>query len=220
MLYPRVCAVCHNWLVSGEEEICLHCLAELPKTHYGLQKHNPVEKLFWGRVPFAFAGAFLNFYHKGKAREILHQIKYKGAQPLAELMGRLYGEELTLCSDGLIADMIIPVPLHPRKQRQRGYNQSEAFANGLGELLKIPVRTDIVSRILYSQTQTKKARFNRWQNVDGIFRLEKPEDLENKRILIVDDVITTGATLEACLKSLNPQGLLKPGILSLAVAKN
>lgn len=219
MFYPNICAVCQSGLAHGELDICIHCLSNLPKTHFGFQKHNPVEKLFWGRIPLEFAGAFLYFYHQGITQDILHQIKYRGAKDLALLMGIMYGEELKKSTD-FSADMLIPVPLHPRKQRQRGYNQSEAFAKGLGQVLDIKVRTDLVTRNSYTTSQTRKTRYNRWENVDGIFKTNKPADIANKKVILVDDVITTGSTLEALASSILGAKPSNLGLLSLAVAKN
>jgi ComF family protein len=219
MLYPNVCAVCHTGLINGEEGICIHCITKLPKTHFGFQSHNPVEKLFWGRIPIDFAGAFLYFYHKGMARDILHQMKYHGAKDLAYLMGTLYGADLKAVNT-LDFELLIPVPLHPRKFRQRGYNQSEAFALGLGHALNIEVRTDLIIRNTYSTSQTRKNRFNRWQNVEGIFSTKHQIDVTNKKIALVDDVITTGATLEAMANAIIQAKPLKLGIISLAMAKN
>lgn len=220
MVYPNVCCVCGNWLVQGEQKICLHCLDLLPRTHLGLNSNNPIAKLFWGKVQLSFAGSYLYFHRQGMVQNILHRMKYRGEKEIAFDLGGLYAQELRLKNPEFRPDFLIPVPLHPRKLRQRGYNQSHIIAKAMGEILNAEVRTDFITRRLYSNTQTKRGRFERWQNVDGLFTVGNCDILNDKLVVLVDDVITTGATLEACIKPLNNASNCRVGVLSLAVAKN
>lgn len=220
MLYPEICRACRKWLVNGEEQLCLHCVDALPRTYYGFQKHNPVEKIFWGRIPFEFAGSFLFYHDKGMVRNLLHRIKYQGGRDLAESLGRMFAEDLLRSDAGFRPDLLIPVPLHPRKLRQRGYNQSLCIAQGMASVLQTTVRTDLVLRNRYSLTQTRRNRFDRWLNVEDIFTVAKPEEMMRKTVVFIDDVITTGATIEACVRSIMGCEGVKTGILSLALARN
>lgn len=220
MLYPETCMSCHRWLVQGEMHFCMHCSISLPRTYFTFQKQNPVERLFWGRIPFDFAGAFLYYHEKGMVRELLHRIKYRGARELAVSMGRLYAEDLLKTNPDFRPGMLIPVPLHPRKERQRGYNQAFCIAQGMAEVIRCEVRTDIVLRKHHSQTQTRRGRYDRWMNVEDIFSVVHPGELEMRHVVFVDDVITTGATLEACISAASGIRGMKTGILSLALARN
>lgn len=201
LIYPELCLSCGTALNAGEKLICLECRFSLPKTDFHLIKDNPAEKIFWGRVPVQMAASYLHFEKKSGIQSILHHLKYRGKKEIGRMLGHWYGLDLKK-SEIPRFDMIIPVPLHPSKFRSRGYNQSEWFGKGLSESLGIPVVTDNLVRIRKSESQTRKSRFNRWQNVSGIFAVQYPERLINRHILLVDDVITTGATLEACAQTI------------------
>lgn len=218
MFYPRLCCICHNWLVKGEEGVCLVCFSELPLTMWNLDSDNPAARTFWGRVPFQFASSFLHFHKGGMARKLLHQMKYRGDAQLALDLGRAFATQICEQSGIPTADFLVPVPLHPKKQRQRGYNQAEAFATGLSEILKIPVRPKALKRVRYSDTQTRKSREARWDNVNNLFMPGITQGLRTSTVIIVDDVITTGATIESCFLALQSAGIEKAGILSLAWA--
>lgn len=218
IFYPKVCVLCRLALVRTENHLCIHCLKKLPKTRWVNPVNNPVFNVFRGRVPVVNAGAFLIFRRGGIARQLMHEIKYKDNRDLAYWLGQLYAQEIS----PLVfpsADVIIPVPLHHRKQKQRGYNQSEAFAQGLGSKLNIPVNTGNLRRLTYTQTQTRKSRWERWRNVEDVFYIENPEALKGLQVMLVDDVVTTGATLEACALSLMNAGVETIGIHVIAFAK-
>ena len=200
IIYPRLCAACGNVLYYNERVLCLKCYTDLPRTGYHVHNENEVARLFWGRIPVRNATSFILFNKVSRYRSILHELKYRG-QPLVGIeMGRLFGLELK-DTPYAVADLIHPVPLHPYKLRRRGYNQSELIARGMAEILGIPVLTDLVARISKTGTQTRKSRYDRWENVRNAFSVCHPEALLNKHVLLVDDVITTGATIEACAEA-------------------
>lgn len=217
LCYPKLCAACSNTLVKNEDTICTVCIIHLPKTNYHLNIENPLNKIFWGRVPIEMVAAFYFFNKGNKVQNLLHELKYKGNKSVGEKIGVLYGYELLNSPIFNTIDYIIPVPLHPKKLKKRGYNQSEWFANGLSQSMNIPVSTTILYRNTDSSTQTKKSRFNRWENVAEIFGVNSPELINNKHILLVDDVVTTGATIEACAKILKEHHT-KVSVVSIASA--
>lgn len=219
LLFPRCCIVCGRPLARGEECICAMCNIDMPRTNYHLRKDNPVEKLFWGKIPLERATSFF-FYHKGSDfRQILHQLKYGGQKEIGAIMGRYMAAEFS--SSGFFEgiDVIVPVPLHKKKQRIRGYNQSEWIARGVSAVTGIMIDTESVVRRRNTETQTHKSIFERWENVDGIFELRNPESLVGKHVLIVDDVLTTSATVAACASSLKDVEGVRVSILTLAVAE-
>lgn len=217
LFFPRLCSACDNALLRNESEICLSCIVNLPKTNYHLDKENPLNKIFWGRIDIETVAAYYFFNKGNKVQHLLHQLKYKGAKQLGEKIGQLYGYELINSPLFKELDYIIPVPLHPKKLKKRGYNQSEWFANGLSLTLNVRCKTDLIYRKVDSATQTKKSRFNRWENVSEIFGLNETENFSNKHILLVDDVITTGATIEACAKVLKAKNM-KVSVVTIACA--
>ena len=218
LLYPKSCNSCHQVLMENEEFICLECLLYLPKTNYHHIKENDLEKVFWGRIPFERGMAFLYFKRAGKVQRMLHALKYKSRKDLALHLGKLYAKETGMDTILNKIDMIIPVPLHENKFLKRGYNQSEEFAKGLASITNITLKTDILFRLKESETQTKKTRIQRWENVNDIFYVKDPAVLSNKHILLIDDVITTGATIEACAQTLLKNPETKLSVLALAFA--
>lgn len=218
MVYPNTCASCDRWLVHGESGICMHCLDEMPRTGYQLHRGNPVEAIFWGRVPLLMAGSFLHFRDEGMVRDMLHGIKYKGRRELATELGKLYAGELRQHVPEFAPDLWLPVPLHPRKLRQRGYNQSLAIADGLAAVLGGDVRDDVLFRRNYTQSQTRKGRFSRWENTGTAFGIRNQTAISGKKVILVDDVVTTGATAEACLQLIVSVQGTAAGFLSLAKA--
>ncbi|SHE44747.1 comF family protein [Bacteroides faecichinchillae] len=219
LLFPRCCLVCGRPLAKGEECICTMCNINLPRTNYHLQEDNPVEQLFWGKVPLERATSFF-FYRKGSDfRQILHQLKYGGRKELGATMGRYMASELLPSGFFKGIDVIIPVPLHKKKQQLRGYNQSEWIVRGIAAVTGISVNTESIIRRKNTETQTRKSTFERWENVDGIFELHSSEHLPGKHVLIVDDVLTTGATTVACASALMEVQGIRISILTLAVAE-
>lgn len=197
LFYPRICPACERVLNQNERNLCLHCITSLPKTFFHLVQENPVEKLFWGRIRIEKAASFYYFTKHGHIQNLLHNIKYNGQKNMAKEVGRLYGLELKQTGYFNDADLIVPVPLHPKKLQKRGYNQAEYFGMGLSESLGITLSSNNLIRSVNTSTQTKKSRFQRWQNVESIFHVKEPEQFRNKHIVVVDDVITTGSTIES-----------------------
>ncbi len=218
LLYPELCQACSNSLFKHEQLICLSCLYKLPKTNFHLEHNNIIEKIFWGRVPVEKATSYLNFRKGGKVQNLMHNFKYKSKKNIGFYLGEHFARDLKKENwfDGI--DLMIPIPLHYKKQQIRGYNQSEEIAKGLESITLIPVEIKVVERRHSSQTQTKKSRFKRWENVSEIFQLNEPEKIENKHLLIIDDVITTGATIEACAQKLLQVNGVKISVATLAYA--
>lgn len=218
VLFPKICFLCGRCLVVGEDSICLTCLWETPKTNYHLQKDNPIEKRFWGKIPVEFASSYLFFEKELSVQKLMHLLKYKGEKEIGLLLGRYFGAELrvaNLCSD---IDLIVPVPLHKNRMRKRGYNQSEWIAKGLSDALKKPLDTTTLIRTIENPTQTHKGVFERWENTLGVFKVLDKSQFEKKHILLIDDVLTTGSTLEACAQSILQVAETKISIVTLAVA--
>lgn len=213
LFYPRVCVACHASLVKGEDVLCTPCLVELPKTAYHRYDENPVRNRLAGRLPLAFASAFLKFRKGGLVQSLLHELKYNNRPEIGIRMGHLYGVELMESGLGANFDVIVPVPLHASRMRRRGYNQSAKFAEGLSEALNVPWEESISLRLESTNTQTKKGRADRWSNVKDAFSVAAVDKILDRRILLVDDVITTGATLEAC-----GSHLIESGCASLSIA--
>ena len=191
---------------------------DMPRTNWHLEKDNPVEQQFWGKFPLERATSYF-LYHKGSDfRHILHQLKYEGREDIGRTMGRFMAEEIRSSGffDGV--DFIVPVPLHPRKLRERGYNQSERLSEGIAEVTGITMDVRAVCRRVYSQTQTRKSAYERWENVAGIFEVEHPERYVGKHILLVDDVLTTGSTITACADAFAGIEGLRISVLTLAKA--
>lgn len=220
LIYPKNCASCGNSLFKHEECLCTFCRYHLPKTNFHLQAGNPVEKLFWGRADLVSATAYYAFGKGGKVQHLIHQLKYNGKKEIGLAVGKLYGHELKQSGKYETVDTIIPVPLHDKKKKKRGYNQSEYFAEGLSKSLNVSTDTTTLIRANESETQTKKSRFSRWQNVESIFHVAEPGKLENKHILLVDDVVTTGSTLEACALTLLKIPNVKVSVAAIAFANN
>jgi ComF family protein len=199
--------------------VCNHCYVTLPKSNFHTEENSELERVFAGRVPLVKAGSYYLFEKSGKVQKLLHSIKYKSNKALAEQLGEWYAQSLKECNEIANADIIIPVPLHPKKQKQRGFNQSEEFAKGLSKEFNIPLNTTNLIRNAYTETQTRKRKFERWENVKDKFELKDPDALTNKTVVLVDDVITTGATIDACYEALSKAKGIKINVLSLAYAK-
>jgi ComF family protein len=218
LIYPRICTACGKSLLKHEECICSFCEYHLPKTNFHLEKENPITQKFWGRVPVYSAASFYFFYKGGKVQHLVHQLKYKGQNEIGLFIGNLYGKELLKSPLFSSVECIIPVPLHFKKQRKRGYNQSEMFATGISQSMNIGVDTKTLVKTTKTESQTKKSKFDRWENVKEVFELRKSDHLINKHILLVDDVITTGATIESCIHNLAAIPGIKISVVSLAYA--
>lgn len=220
LLFPRLCFGCGNYLMRNESLICTECYVVIPRTGYHTVEENPVAQLFWGRCLIEKAAAF-SFYNKGsRIRTLIHNLKYRGIKEIGFELGKIYG--LSLKSSGFTddIDLIIPVPLHPSKKRTRGFNQSELISIGISEVTGVQVDLTSFSRTTASETQTRRSRYERWTNVEGIFSVSDPDLLKGKHILLVDDVITTGSTIESCANELLRVEGVKVSAVALAFAVN
>lgn len=198
LIFPKVCYACGKSLFKKEECVCTYCHYHLPRTNFHMDPANPVLKLFWGRVDIRAASSMYLFNKGGKVQKLIHQLKYRGKKEIGVSLGKYYGKDLRKSDAFAKVEVVMPVPLHLQKLKKRGYNQSEMFAQGLAESLEVKHDTSTLVRTKVSQTQTKKSRFDRWKNVEEIFHITDPEKIRGKHILLVDDVVTTGSTLEAC----------------------
>lgn len=216
--YPKLCISCGNALRQHETFFCLGCLQNLPETDFHKIDYNPLIYNFMGRVKVENVFSFL-FYRKGNCvQDILHEIKYKGGKDLAEYLGYLYGIDLIQHNQLKDIDIIIPIPLHKKKEKKRGYNQSEWIAKGLSRAFNKPYSSDLLIRKEFTETQTKKGRFKRWENVKNVFEITNPEAIKNKHIVLCDDVLTTGATLEAAITHFVTIEEVKVSVVTLAAA--
>jgi len=218
LFFPGLCITCGKKLITREKFICFDCEQDLPRTRFHSDSENKVAQLFWGRVKLENATSWLFFRKGSRYQKLVHCMKYKGMKEIGEEMGGMFGRELT-ASPFKMVDLVIPVPLHPQKQRKRGFNQSEWIARGIAAEMGKPLSTGNLIRNLSNPTQTRKNRFERWQNVEGIFSVAGPELIRLKHILLVDDVVTTGSTLEASAVALLAAGVEKVSIATLACAE-
>jgi ComF family protein len=198
LIFPETCAACGEVLMKNERIICLSCNYHLPKTYFHLDQNNPVSLIFWGRIRIENATAYYYFNKASRFRHLIHELKYKGRQDIGIELGRIFGYEIMACKGFRHVDLVLPVPLHRKKYKKRGFNQSECIARGIAEVMGKPLDNSSVIRSVNSSTQTRKSRYERWLNVEGIFNIVDPLSLTGKHILLIDDVITTGATLESC----------------------
>lgn len=217
LFFPNLCMACSEALTGNEKVFCTSCLTKLPLTHFWSQKDNPVEQLFWGKVSIENAASFIYFEKESRFQHALHELKYKGKKNVGIQLGKLFGNYLKESSFSAI-DVIVPVPLHEKKLKIRGYNQSEMIGNGLAEVMEKPLLSKSVSRVVHTSSQTHKGRYNRWLNVDGIFKCTEPDKLQYKHVLIVDDVVTTGATIESLAAEILKIEGTKVSIATIAVA--
>lgn len=197
LLFPHICDGCGSDRLSRHSALCLSCLSKLPKTYFEGLPANPVEKGFWGRLPLAAATAHLYFTKASLVQFLMHQLKYRGRIELGLQLGQMMGESLA-ASGRFEMEALVPLPLFPSRERKRGYNQSAILCTGISKVLKIPVLDQVICRPAATETQTRKNRVERWQNMEGKFLLTNETAIRDRKILLVDDVLTTGATLESC----------------------
>ncbi|HTL08218.1 MAG TPA: phosphoribosyltransferase family protein [Chitinophagaceae bacterium] len=213
LFFPALCAGCGTDAVGTAAPLCISCIKELPLTNFHLHAGNPVEKDFWGRTAIHSATALCHFTTGSLIQQLLHQLKYKGHQELGHFLGKLMGASLQQSDRFAGIDLLLPLPLFASRLRKRGYNQSALLCNGMASVLSLPVLEDVLTRLSATDTQTQKNRIQRWKNMEGRFSVLDPAALAGKHVLLVDDVITTGATLEAC-----GQALLKVEGVQLSIA--
>lgn len=218
LFYPNLCCVCNESLMGGEHVVCLKCLNDIPRTNFHKERNNIVEKRFWGKARVEFGTAFYFFSKGSQYRKIIHMLKYKKGREIGYIFGKYAANDLKESDDFCHFDYIVPVPLHPDKLKIRGYNQSEEIARGVSEVLGVPMETETLYRASNNKTQTKKSVYERWENTKNIFQIHNKETFAGKHVLIVDDVLTTGSTLIACVNAILESEGAKVSIFTLAVA--
>jgi ComF family protein len=219
LFFPRLCLACSAHLVRGEKVLCTGCLLSMARTDFHLKRNNTLEQAFWGRCLVERAAAFSVYNRGSRIRKLIHALKYNGRTETGKTLGELYGNILKESGFMGDIDIIVPVPLHPARQRMRGYNQSDYIAYGLSEATGVTVKKDIIRRSDQAGSQTKRGRYERWENVKSLFFVPEPEAITGKHILVVDDVITTGSTMEACVNALHEAGEVKVSLVALAAAQ-
>lgn len=221
LFFPKQCAGCREILMAGEQVLCLKCCAALPKTNFHLMNQNPVWTKFKGRLSVRKACSFLYFTKDGRTQQLLHQFKYHGRKDVGKFLSRLFAEDLQAYQWFQHIDLIVPLPIHAKKQRLRGYNQALVMALGLAQVSGLSVANkEALVKVNHTASQTRKSRLERLRNVQNVFRLRNEEGFKGKHLLLVDDVLTTGATLEACASELLKAEPASISLATLAVASD
>ena len=218
LLFPNLCEGCGQPLFKGEEVVCLQCETLIPFTNFHLIPENETALRLSGRIPFQHATSLTFFTSESLIQHLIHGLKYKGKKQNGVFLGKEIGK--TIKASNWKIDGIVPVPLHPKKEAKRGYNQSVLIANGISDVLSIPVFNNHLKRTKNTMSQTVKTRAERIENVSGAFSISKKEEMSNKHLLLVDDVMTTGATLESCVQILLQIPQVKISIATIAIAAN
>lgn len=216
--YPHTCLGCGSDILEKENFLCMDCINDLPHTGFAIQANNALEKIFWGRIPIAAGMSEFYFSKSSIIQNCIHEFKYKGNKQMGLYLGKMMGRSIAGSNRFLKIDALVPLPLFIQKEFKRGFNQSSILCAGINEITQIPVVNNEVKRIVATETQTKKGRVERWENVEKSFLVPNPENLKGKHILLVDDVITTGATIEACGSQLLKIEGVTISIASLAMA--
>ena len=217
VLLPPVCFGCNARLYRGEHFLCTLCRNQLPLTEFNFTEENAVDRIFYGRVRIEKAAAFLFYGERGIVKNLIHYLKYRNQPEIGAFLGHWWGSELRANGFGKDLACIIPVPLHPAKKRQRGYNQVSRFAEALGEELRVPCLETVLIKKARGSTQTRKNRWYRWQSSVALYHLADPRPIRGRNVLLVDDVITTGATMEACAQALLSADKCRVFIASMSV---
>ncbi|MGI8951476.1 MAG: ComF family protein [Chitinophagaceae bacterium] len=198
LFFPHNCLGCGFDALDQDQFLCIKCFSQLPETNFFLHPQNIIEKIFYGRINVEHAGSAFYFTKNSLLQNLLIELKYKNNKEIGFYLGKIVGSQIKESNRFNEIDIIIPLPLNGKKQRKRSYNQSEIIANGIASVLEKPIVNNAIIRTIFTETQTHKTRISRWQTMEGVFKVMKPELLKEKNILLVDDIITTGATLEAC----------------------
>jgi ComF family protein len=217
-IFPHTCTVCSGELYTQDELLCWKCLENLPITKFELHNENPVSRYFYGRIKLEHAGAWLYFTKASAVQQLIHLYKYRNEKELAIYMGKQMGYALQKTNWIDTVDIIVPLPLNKKKLLKRGYNQANLLSTGIGQVLNKPVEELAVIRTKFTETQTRKTRLQRWLNVEEVFDIKNADLLNNKHILLIDDVVTTGATLEACAQKMVDVPGIKISVYCMATA--
>lgn len=215
--YPDLCVTCGDLLSPGEKILCTSCFYHLPRTDFHKFEDNPVAQLFWGRVKIENATSWFYYFKGSIYQTLIHRLKYNGRKDIGLELGKAFASEIMgkPVSD---VDYLIPVPLHPARLKRRGYNQSEIIASGMSEILNKKVLTDVLVRSSFTETQTRRSRFDRFINMEGKFMLTDKFILRNKHILLIDDIVTTGSTIESCAIALSETEGIRISVATFGVA--
>jgi len=217
LFFPKVCYTCDNELLDFENYVCTKCRHDLPITNFHFDNNNAVKKVLYGRVKVENATSLLRFENKGIVQQLIHNLKYRGFEDIGVFLGEWLGNELRTIEKYKDIDIVIPVPLHKNKLKKRGYNQVDKFAQEIAKALAVLHNNKVLIKVTSTTSQVNKKRFARWQITNELFAIEHPDQIENKHILLVDDIITTGATLEACINVLNTAKNVKISIATMAI---
>jgi len=218
LFFPEVCLACKLQLTDNEKYLCTHCRHALPLTNFHLIQDPFITKLFYGRAHITSGTALLHFEKKGIVQQIIHQLKYRGQEQVGTFLGAWLGAELSYCKDYATIDLVIPVPLHKKKLRRRGYNQVAKFGQEIAKALNADYVDDVLIKVTNTASQVNKNRFSRWTGKNDLFALSNMQKITGKHILLVDDIITTGATLEACIQELDKAKNLSISVATMAIA--
>lgn len=218
LLFPRLCQCCGEHLVRNEEIICTACIIDIPLTEYHKTRENEMEKALWGRCFVERATAWSYYVRGGRVQTLIHKLKYSGVTEIGTYLGAKYGKILLECGFLSGVDLIVPVPLHRSKERKRGFNQAAVIGEAISVQSGIPLGREILIRRSGSASQTRKSRVERWENVEGIFTVNPVGLAGISHLLIVDDVLTTGSTIEACVNAIRDVADVKVSVVTLAVA--
>ena len=218
LIYPHNCEGCGSDTLNQDSFLCAKCLYQLPQTGFIENADNPLERKLYGRLKVQHAGAGFYFSKDGLLQHLVAQLKYKNNKEMGLYLGKLLGYQLMDCKRFDDVELLIPLPLNRKKEKKRGYNQSEMICQGIASVWERPIVTDAVSRVINTATQTKKNRSDRWENVDGVFAVTNPEKLIGKHIALLDDIITTGASIDACGNELLKVSGVKLSIISVGYA--
>lgn len=218
LFFPKVCYACSNYLSDNEDTICINCRHDLPVTEFHFNDDDTVKKVLRGRAKIEHATALFRYEKKGPVQQLIHGLKYKGYKHIGELLGDWLGGELNEVNAYQNIDMVIPVPMHIKKLKKRGYNQVEKFGQHIAKALNAEYVDDVLVKISDTKSQTTKGRLARWNNNNEVFAIKNILKIEGKHVLLVDDIITTGATLEACSSALSQAKIIKISIATMAIA--
>lgn len=218
LFFPKVCNACNNLLNENTDTICLDCRHDLPVTNFHFDNNDSVIKVLYGRAQVENGTALFRFEKKGNVQRLIHNLKYKGHEHIGFVLGNWLGGELKTIENYKKIDVVIPVPLHKNKLKTRGYNQVAKFGQQIATTLGADYVDDVLLKVSNTKSQVNKKRFARWNSNEELFTLANKAKIENKHVLIVDDLITTGATLEACILVLNQANKLKISIATMAIA--